>query len=907
MIKNTTILLSFFILLFTNQIFAQQETLWSKVDEAKISNTQMQSVTKAKKYQTFQLKVDDLKINLKKAPSKYSDLKTSSFKIQFPNADGELITYVVKESPVMHPDLAKKYPNNKSYKGFSIDDKLLRIRFSVNKQGLHAMIIDKNRKVQYIDPVSKDNLIYRVYNRKDLSVKDKEFQCFAESLRSVNKSTTSLKVANDKKLRTYRLALASTGEYSQFHITRAGVGGGTDAQKKAVVLAEMTTLVTRINDLYEIDMAISLQLVANNDDLIFLDAATDPYTNDDGSALLTQNQITCNNVIGTSNYDLGHVLSTDGGVSRASLASACLTSSKARGTTGSSNPVGDNFYFDFVAHEIGHQFGANHTFNGDSGNCAGANRNDATAVEPGSGSTIMGYASLCSPQNIQSHSDLYFHVVSIDEMWANITTGNSTCGVATNLSSNLFTPTANAGNDFIIPKSTPYILKGQGSDGDNDPISFCWEQIDNEITAIPPSETAISGAIYRSVNPKLNGNRYLPELSTVINGSISSMWEVTPSVAREMNFKLTVRDNNVEAGQVASDDLKVTVTNAAGPFVVSSQNTDNLVWTENTTETITWDVAGTDSNGIDVTNVNILLSTDGGKTFSTTLIANTLNDGTENITVPNIPASKCFVMVEAVGNFFYAINTKIFSIGEFTEVCDTYSSTNTPLDIPDNNLGGIISSIAVAENFNIEKVTVNVKINHTWVSDLTLTLESPTGTIIELLSGACFDDPNDNIDVVFDDNGNNISCSSSTTPPVISGIIKPNQLLSSFNNENSLGDWKLKVVDDASQDTGNIVSWSLELCTSEPSLAVNNYVFDNFKVYPNPSNGVFNIEFTSKRTSKVNIMVFDLLGRKIIQKEYLNNTNSFKEVLNTGHISSGLYILQVKRGNEISSQKIQIN
>jgi len=907
MIKNTIKLLFLLVFLFTNQIFAQQKALWSKIDEAKISNTQLQSVSKIKKYQTFHLNVGDLEVELKNAPNKNTNLKTSGFKIQFPDAEGKMITFLVKESPVMHIDLAKKYPNNKSYKGFGVDDNSLRIRFSVNEQGLHAMLIDKNRKIQYIDPISKDNLNYRIYNRKDLSIEDKEFQCFAESLSSIKKSAVNLKVANDKKLRTYKFALAATGEYAQFQISAAGVGGGSDAQKKAAVLAEMTTLVTRINDVYENDLAISLQLVANNDDLIFLDPATDPYTNEDGSAMLTQNQTTCTNIIGTSNFDIGHVLSTDGGVSRATLASTCLSSSKARGVTGSSNPTGDNFYFDFVAHEIGHQFGANHTFNGDAGNCAGANRNDATAVEPGSGSTLMAYASLCSPQNVQSHSDLYFHVVSIDEIWANVTSGNSTCGVATNLSTNLFIPTANAGNDFTIPKSTPYILKGQGSDADNDPVSFCWEQIDNEITAIPPSETATSGAIYRSINPLATGNRYLPELSTVVNGNISSLWEVTPSVARAMNFKLTVRDNNIEAGQIASDELKVTVTNAAGPFIVSSQNTDNLVWTENTSETITWDVAGTDANGVNVSNVNILLSTDGGKTFATTLKANTSNDGSEMITVPNTAASKCFVMIEAVGNFFYAINAKTFSIGQFSEVCNTYVSTDIPKNIPDNNPAGITSSINITDSFNVEKVAVTVKVDHTWVSDLTLTLESPSGTIIELLSGACFNSPNDNIDAVFDDSGSTLTCSTSPTPPVISGTIKPNQLLSSFISENALGDWKLKAIDDAADDIGSVISWSLELCTSEPSLAVNNYVFDNFKVYPNPSSGIFNIEFTSKSTNDVDVTVFDLLGRKVMQKKYIKSTTVFKDLLNMNQISNGLYILQVKRGNEISSQKIQIN
>ncbi|MDH3322213.1 MAG: M12 family metallo-peptidase, partial [Flavobacteriaceae bacterium] len=850
----------------------------------------------------------DLSNHLKGAPHKEADLKSSNFKIQFPDANGNMILFSVKESPVMHPDLAKKFPENKSYKGVGVNDSSLRIRFNINPFGLHAMIIDKQRKVQYIDPVSKNNTKYKVYARKDMNREDLEFQCFTENLKPINKSNTSLKAAVDKKLRTYRLALAGTGEYAQFHIDNAGLGGATEAQKRSLVLSEMTTLVTRINDVYENDLAISFQLVANNDLLIFLDPDNDPYTNDDGLALLTENQTTCDNLIGSVNYDIGHVLSTDGQVSRASLTSTCQSNSKARAATGSVNPSGDSFYFDFVAHEMGHQFGANHTFNGSSGNCVGSNRNDATAVEPGSGSTLMAYAGICSPQNVQSHSDLYFHVVSIDEILGKINDGNTgRCATIKNLTTNLFVPTANAGNDFILPKSTPYILKGEGSDGDNDPITFCWEQIDNEITTVPPSETATSGAIYRSKIPTANANRYMPELSTVVNGSLSSTWEATPSVARAMNFKLTVRDNNNEAGQIASDALTISVSNAAGPFLVTSQNTDDLVWDKNTSQNITWDVAGTSMNGINVTHVNILLSTDGGKTFATTLLANTLNDGAQDITVPDTSAPKCYIMVQAVDHFFYAINSKVFSIGQFNKVCKDYPSTDTPLDIPDNNVQGISSVINITDNFNVENIKVAVKIKHSWVSDLTLKLKSPSGKVIELLSRACFGPPNDDIDVVFDDNGSAVSCSTNPEPPVISGNVKPNQALSTLIGENSFGNWELHVADDAAVDDGEIISWSLELCTSEPALAVQYYAFDDFKLYPNPSHGIFNLEFTSNNTEDVHVSIFDLLGRKIITKTYYNGSTSFKEKLDISHVSKGLYILQIKRGNQSSAEKIQIH
>ena len=903
MVKNYIKFLFFFLFFFTSQLFAQQKNMWSRIDEAKISNTQLQRKAKIKKYQTFHLKLTDFKNNLQNAPNKEIALKSSSFKMQFPDENGKMISFLIKESPVMHPDLAKKYPNNKSFIGVGADDNSIKLRFSFNELGLHAMIVTKDRNVQYIDPLSKDKENYRVYARKELNIENNDFKCFTKNYETLKKSSLNLKMANDKKLRTYRLALASTGEYSQYHIDVAGAGGLNDAQKKEIVLAAMTTAMTRVNAVYENDLAITMQLVPNNDDIIYLDPDTDPYSNDDGIAMLDENQTTCTSIIGAANYDIGHVFSTGGG-GVAGLASAC-TNSKARGVTGSPNPTGDNFYFDFVAHEMGHQFGANHTFNGTTGNCLD-NENLPTAVEPGSGSTLMAYAGLCAPQNVQTHSDLYFHIVSIDEIWTNITSGNSTCGIETNLTSNLNVPLVSAGTDFIIPKSTPYILKGQGSDADNDPITFCWEQMDNEITAVPPSETSTSGALYRSVNPTSSPNRYMPSLSTVANGEISSTWEVTPSVARDMNFRLSVRDNNTEAGQTAIDDLKVTVTNAAGPFIVTSQNTGGLVWDKNSTQIITWDVAGTVGNGVNVSNVNILLSTDGGKTFSTTLISNTSNDGGQSITVPNTSAPKCFVMVEAVGNFFYALNTNSFSIGEFKEVCNEYISVDVPKNIPDNNIGGITSSISINEDLIIAGLTASVKINHTWVSDLTLTLESPEGTIIELISGQCFDPPNDNIDVTFDDGGSNLICGG--TPPVISGTIKPSQILSGFISESTLGTWKLKAVDGAPEDIGTIESWSLNICTSEEVVGIDLFALKNFKIYPNPSQGLFSISFINDSNSDyVEINLFDILGRKISQKTFNNINNTFEEIIDFTGVSKGVYLLQVKSGNHLSVKKIQIN
>ncbi|RUA10740.1 MAG: hypothetical protein DSY82_04460, partial [Flavobacteriia bacterium] len=689
----------------------------------------------------------------------------------------------------------------------------------------------------------------------------------------------------------------------EYHINAAGLQNGTDAEKKAAVLAEMTTLITRVNDVYENDLAITFQLVSNTDDLIYLDADHDPYTNDSGNTMQGQNQTTCDDIIGSANYDIGHVLSTGGG-GIASRGSVCLGSSKAKGVTGNSNPVGDLFYFDFVAHEFGHQMGANHTFNSDKGNCGDGNRNLATSVEPGSGSTLMAYAGLCSPENVQGHSNFYFHTVSIDEIWSNLTNGSGdNCSTKMDLVNNKNVPIADAGQDYTIPKSTAFVLKGSGSDADNDPISFCWEQIDSGITNVPPSENAVDGALYRSLQPTLEANRYMPSLRTLAKGEVSSTWEVTPNVAREMNFTLTVRDNNPEAGQIARDDVKITVTGAAGPFKVTSQNEDNIVWNKNTQESVTWDVAGTNANGINVSHVNIYLSTDNGNSYDTPLSLNTPNDGIQIINVPDIQASKCLLKVEAVDNIFFAVNSKVFSIGKFTNKCLTFNSSDTPVQIPDNDNNGVTSVIHIQDDFLVESLKVSVNISHPWVSDLLLKLISPSGKEIELLGGACFGAHAD-IDVTFDDNGEALNCKSNS--PVISGNIIPTQDLSNFYGENSSGNWTLKVVDSGEQDNGTIESWSVELCTSEPILGTGGEELTNFNVYPNPAGDYIQIEFYSYGAGKTNITMYDLLGREVLKEQFGSGDHHFKKILFLGRVSSGLYYLKVKNGAQISVKKLLI-
>ncbi len=717
--------------------FSQTKDVWA-VSKTQVASAKiLQRTSSPKDFKNYKLDIQKLKKDLTNAPFRKSKFSKSKTIVTFPDASGKMIDYVVLEAPVMAPELAKKFPNNKSYVGRSLTDKSTSIRFSVNQLGVYAMIFKAGEEVEYLDPYNKDRSQYMVYRRSDLPKKDQNFVCLTKETKGLN-ITTALKSfnANDAKLRTFRLALAATGEYSQFHINQAELSTGTDAQKKAAVMAAMTTTLMRVNGVFENDVALTMVLVANNDKLIYLDGAKDPYTNNNGNTLLAENQKIVDSIIGTANYDIGHVFSTGGG-GVAVLNSPCTTS-KAQGVTGQTNPVGDAFDMDFVAHEMGHQFGATHTFNGDAGSCAGGNRTDATAVEPGSGSTIMAYAGICSPQDVQNHSDAYFHSVSIQQMYANISVGSGNCADQTSLVNNLNAPLVNAGADVVIPKSTPFKLTAVGSDADNNTLTYNWEQTDTQITTIPPSATATGGAVFRSVSPTIATTRYFPTINTVLAGQTATTWEVLPSVARTLNFDVTVRDNVSGGGQTARDAKILTVDANSGPFIVTSQSTA-LTYDIGSTQTITWDVANTNLAPVNCTHVDILLSTDGGQTYPITLVSNGLNNGSANVLLPNNPTTSARIMVAGLNNVFFNVNVSNFTIQEsnfsllpisnFTDAC---SGSNVLINYTYQVFAGF-SEITTFTALNLPS-GINASFNPSSTSvngtDVVLTLSGLTDAIL---------------------------------------------------------------------------------------------------------------------------------------------------------------------------------
>jgi hypothetical protein len=643
---------------FASQISAQNisRNLWERYQEPTRHDETRRFIIPTL-YNSVRLDIASLKSNLISAPMEKDVVmnRKAGVVIELPMPGGEFLSFNIMEAPIMHPDLSAKYPEIKTYRGQGIEDKTATIRFDLTPAGFHAMVMSASG-TWYIDPYSlatTEN--YISYWKKDLPydesrefIEEGPLDTDSEVAREISEMVSNgIQYSIGEELRTYRTAIATTGEYTAFH-------GGTVAQG----LAAVVTALNRVNLIYENEVAVRMVLIANNDTLIYTNSSTDPYTNTNGSTMLGQNQTNIDNIIGNANYDFGHVFSTGGG-GIASLGVPCRTGFKARGVTGLPNPIGDPFFVDYVAHEMGHQFGANHTFNGSSGNCSGGNRNGSTAYEPGSGSTVMAYAGICGSQNLQSLSNDYFHGVSIDEIVAYTTLGFGNLCPTLTVTGNT-APISSAGSGgFTIPINTPFSLTGSGTDSDNDSLTYCWEQFDLGAAGHPNSPVG-NAPIFRTFLPVSSPTRVFPRISNLINNT-QTIGEILPSYTRGLNFRLTVRDNKSGGGGVAKSNVAFNVTADAGPFVVTSHNT-NTTLMGLTFQTITWDVANTDASPVNVSNVNILLSTDGGNTFPHVLLSNTPNDGTEDITLPNVATTQARIKVEAVGNIFFDISNTNFTI-----------------------------------------------------------------------------------------------------------------------------------------------------------------------------------------------------------------------------------------------------
>lgn len=636
------------------QTTGSADGIWKNVRESEIA-TNGQRAGGPKAYRTLTLSRAQLSAILAGAPLEFSSNDEQPTLLTLPSADGTFQTFRVVESPIMEPSLAARFPDIKTYSGQGIDDPTATTRFDWTPQGFHALILS-SKGTALIEPYAPETTEnYIVYFQRDVPVSS--FDCDVSEAEQENAIAVSKKflssrglrpeVTSDSNLRTYRLAVAATAEYTQKY------GGGTVPG----ALSAMTTTVNSVNAIYQIELSIKLVLVANETDIIFTDPATDGYTSDNPSALISENQTKLDAVIGPANYDIGHVF--DGrseapgffsfqGV--ASISSVCRDGVKARGVsiTRSVQPTSIVAYYN-TAHEMGHQFGATHTFNATTGSCA-SQRTGSTAYEPGTGSTIMGYRFTCGAEDLMS-SDTYFHNASLEQIvnYTSLDSGSS-CPVLTATSNSA--PAVDAGPTYTIPQGTPFTLGALGSDANGDDLTFCWEEFDLG-AASPPSTDDGSRPIFRSFAPVPNPSRTFPRLFDVLG------FESLPVTTRTMNFRVTARDNRIAGGGIGSAATQVNVRADSGPFVVT-QPASGANWTIGSSQTITWNVANTGAPPISCSRVRILLSVDGGLSFPIVVADDTANDGSEMVNLPVAAPSSggisARIKVVARGNVFFNIS-----------------------------------------------------------------------------------------------------------------------------------------------------------------------------------------------------------------------------------------------------------
>ena len=623
--------------------------------------------------QPLTLDVAGLRVALATAPAE-TQSGAAPLVLALPLPNGKTARFALHEAPVMAPALAARFPAIKTYAGVGLDDASASVRLDLSPAGFHAQVLTRTGNSFYIDPVSStDARHYLAFYRKDMNRAAAgpglvcHFEPTAADLKAVSARLAAPALAggaartlgSGPQLRTYRLALANTPEYA---LTKGNTVAG--------VMAGEVATVNRVVGVYEKELAVRLVLVANNDQLIFLSGTgTQPspaYSNSNGSAMLAQNQTNVDRIIGTTNYDIGHVVSTGGG-GVAYLGVVCSSSRKAGGVTGSASPVGDAFDIDYVAHEMGHQFAGNHPFNGDAGSCAGGNRNASTAWEPGSGSTIMAYAGICGSANdLQPNSDPTFHTGNFEQMRAFI--DGTSCATSTATGNTAPVVTAPASGK-TLPIGTPFKLTATATDGQNDPLTYSWEELDLGPTGTPNAAQAAGQNIplFRSFNPTASGTRYFPRLSSLVANS-TVIGERLPTVTRTLKFRCTARDeHNGPAGTIGGVDFSplvtLSVTSTAGPFVVKAPNTA-VSWTGGAAQTVTWDMAGTNAAPVSCAVVNIRLSLDGGLTYPVLLAANEANDGSAVVVAPSPAAAEtqARIMVEAADNYFFDISNTNFTI-----------------------------------------------------------------------------------------------------------------------------------------------------------------------------------------------------------------------------------------------------
>lgn len=687
MIRLIIIFLSFTVLTALDA-----QNIWTSVEESQIPSsflTDREIVPIS--YSSWELQLEGIKKALKKAPDEFSNGRSNKeITLDIPMPDGTLMPFKIYETSSMMKGLSFKYPQIKSFAGYGLANKQYKIRLGHNIHGFYASILSPEGTI-YIDRISNQQTKYYIsYYTRDqyIQAEGHSFSCgvqdqgtdpledvlrdfeFNGEIEDHLKRTENRDPSEPIQLRTYRLAIGCTGEWG---IKQGGTIEGA--------LAQMVISVDRINQVFENEIAVRFLLVEDNDLVIFLNASTDPYNEGNvGGSLLGQNTSILNQFIGFSNYDMGHVYTascTDvGGI--AFLECVCKGNKGGGVTCHYTNNI-IAMSVRVTCHEMGHQFGANHTFNNCNGNESGSN-----AFEPGSGSTIMSYGGLCGPElNIVNFADDYYHNNSLDEMikYSRQFEGNN---CATKIATSNNTPEAGIQMEsgFYIPVETPFELTGEAFDPEGDEMTYNWEQMNLGPSSVP-GQPNVNSPLFRSVYPGTSTTRVFPEMTKIINMNFDKT-EVLPTYDRDLDFRFIARDNNTEGGGVDWAEISFEATATAGPFLVEYPNGSES-FEVGESVIINWDVANTSNSLVDCKRVDIFLSLDGGYTYPYLLFSEAPNDGIQEITIPNTPTNQARIKIKGVGNVFFDISNGNFQILEpsVPGYYFDYSPTNQLVCLPD--------------------------------------------------------------------------------------------------------------------------------------------------------------------------------------------------------------------------------
>jgi subtilisin-like proprotein convertase family protein len=924
-----TLLLIVFSFLSISFGFSQTERAWStfKGSDVKIAAS-AERVSFPSEFKLMQFNLPIMKQALINVPNR-STLSKSTVVISIPNANGDLERFELYEVSNFDTTLQAQFPEIRAYVGVGLDDKYATLRMSSDPLGIQTMVMRADKATEFMEPYSVDGSVYAVYNSTTRRNGKLPFTCTTTDQNIVDGLAKTYDVTNRSStgsLKIFRLALSCNGEYANYF-------GATGPAQVSLVLAAFNATMTRVNGVFEKDFAIHMNVVASSTNVIFYNPATDPYTTLGEWNRQLQNTLSSSltgpsTTLAANNaaYDVGHMFGASGGGGNAGCI-GCVCEDDTSDTTdlrkgagitapGDGVPQGDKFDIDYVTHELGHQFGANHTYSHISEG-SGVNK------EVGSGNTIMGYAGITTFDTDLNSNDI-FHSASIAQVQSNM--ASKTCPVSVAITHGA--PAVNAGPNYIIPKSTPFKLTGSATDaGGTGNLTYAWEQNDDVDVytgaSSGASEDKPSGPNWVNYKESSRPERYFPLLSSILaerktTPGLEVTAEALSSIGRGLNFRLTVRDNVLGQGQTNFDDVLVNVVNK-NPLTVSTPAAANtVIYPEGSTQTITW--TGTSTSGIfghntisGAATVDIMISTDGGLTFPHTVIANTLNDGSESVALPvGVTGNNCRFMVKASGNIFFNIS-KPFAVGNYVyeaqNVCTDYSfNLNVPVtESADNSFPGY--AFTIADSFTISDANFYANVTHPNIGQVRILIMAPWQTALNTslwynnttCTGA-------NLDKWFDNSGSPVNCATTNGAPAFLPYSGGN--IAGYNGNNSAGSWKMYFKDtvvDSNVAAATFNTFTFQLCkaTQVAVLSSENFAINDLVLYPNPNNGTFNVQFTSDSGNEIKVNVHDMRGREIFAKSYVNN-GLFNESLQLNKAQAGIYLVTIQDGAKKEVKKIVV-